>query len=201
MTVQRWTLTDRVFSFRPLLGVLVMYRGSGDLSFGGGFVSVEAPVVELFNQSLVANEDFQHILRVLNTNVDGKQKIMFALTSIKGIGRRFANIVCKKADVDMNKRAGELTAQELDNLMTIVANPRQFKIPDWFLNRQKDYKDGKYSQVVSNALDMKLRDDLERLKKIRNHRGLRHYWGLRVRGQHTKTTGRRGKTVGVSKKR
>ncbi|KAF5465705.1 hypothetical protein F2P56_015686, partial [Juglans regia] len=118
-------------------------------------------------QSLVANEEFQHILRVLNTNVDGKQKIMFALTSIKGIGRRLANIVCKKADVDMNKRAGELTAAELDNLMVIVANPRQFKIPDWFLNRKKDYKDGKYSQVVSNALDMKLRDDLERLKKIR----------------------------------
>lgn len=64
-------------------------------------------------------------------------------------------------------RAGELTAAELDNLMVVVANPRQFKIPDWFLNRQKDYKDGKYSQVVSNALDMKLRDDLERLKKIR----------------------------------
>ncbi|KAL9691755.1 hypothetical protein QQ045_012181 [Rhodiola kirilowii] len=53
--------------------------------------------------SLVAGEDFQHILRVLNTNVDGNQKIMFALTSIKGIGRRFAIIVCKKADVDMNK--------------------------------------------------------------------------------------------------
>ncbi|KAI7982200.1 40S ribosomal protein S18 [Camellia lanceoleosa] len=147
--------------------------------------------------SLVANEEFQHILRVQNTNVDGKQKIMFAMTSIKGIGRRFANIVCKKADVDMNKRAGELSNQEIDNLMTIVANPRQFKIPDWFLNRKKDYKDGKFSQVTSNALDMKLRDDLERLKKIRNHRGLRHYWGLRVRGQHTKTTGRRGKTVGI----
>ena len=64
------------------------------------------------------------------TNVDGKQKIMFSLTSIKGIRRRFANTVCKKTDVDMNKRADELTAQELDNLMTIVANPRQFKIPD-----------------------------------------------------------------------
>lgn len=117
--------------------------------------------------SLVANEDFQHILRVLNTNVDGKQKIMFAMTSIKGIGRRYANICCKKADIDMNKRAGELSAAELDNLMTVVANPRQFKIPDYFLNRQKDYKDGKYSQVLSNQLDMKLRDDLERLKKIR----------------------------------
>jgi small subunit ribosomal protein S18e len=40
-------------------------------------------------------------------------------------------------------------------------------VPDWFLNRKKDYKDGRFSQVVSNALDMKLRDDLERLKKIR----------------------------------
>ena len=51
-------------------------------------------------------------------------------------------------------RAGELSAAELDSVMTVVANPRQFKIPDWFLNRKKDYKDGKYSQVVSNALDM-----------------------------------------------
>jgi hypothetical protein len=55
-------------------------------------------------QSLIAGEEFQHILRVLNTNVDGRQKIMFALTSIKGVGRRFANLVCKKADVDMSKR-------------------------------------------------------------------------------------------------
>jgi small subunit ribosomal protein S18e len=47
---------------------------------------------------------FQHILRLLNTNVDGKNKIMVALTSIKGVGRRYANIACKKADVDLNKR-------------------------------------------------------------------------------------------------
>ena len=38
------------------------------------------------------------------------------------------------------------------------------------------------------------------MKKIRTHRGLRHYWGLKVRGQRTKTTGRRGATVGVTKK-
>ncbi|WJX20596.1 ribosomal 40S subunit protein S18A [Trifolium repens] len=64
----------------------------------------------------------------------------------------------------MNTRTGELSAAELENLMDVVANPRQFKIPDWFLNRKKDYKNVKYSHVVSNALDMKLRDDLERLK-------------------------------------
>ncbi|TPX55187.1 hypothetical protein PhCBS80983_g05525 [Powellomyces hirtus] len=144
---------------------------------------------------------FQHILRLLNTNVDGRRKVMYAMTHIKGVGRRYANIVCKKADIDLNKRAGELTNEELERVVVILQNPRQYKIPDWFLNRQKDVKDGKFSQVVANSLDNKLREDLERLKKIRAHRGLRHYWGVRVRGQHTKTTGRRGKTVGVAKKK
>merc|ERR1712223_1257241 len=130
--------------------------------------------------ALVIPEKFQHILRILNTNIDGKQKIMFAMTTIKGVGRRYSNLVCKKADIDMNKRAGELTEDEVERVITIMQNPRQYKIPDWFLNRQKDHKDGKYSQLLSNSLDNKLREDLERLKKIRAHRGLRHYWGLRV---------------------
>ncbi len=56
--------------------------------------------------SLVAGQEFQHILRLLNTNVDGRNKIMYALTAIRGIGRRFSNIVCKKAEVDLKKRAG-----------------------------------------------------------------------------------------------
>jgi len=90
---------------------------------------------------------------------------------------------------------------QVDKVVTIISNPLQYKVPNWFLNRQKDIIDGKYWQLTSSNLDSKLRDDLERLKKIRSHRGLRHYWGLRVRGQHTKTTGRRGRTVGVSKKK
>merc|ERR1712166_1457659 len=131
---------------------------------------------------IVEDSNFQHILRILNTNVDGRHKVAYAITRIKGVGRRFANLVCKKDEIDLNK--------------SIIANPRQFNIPTWFLNRQKDRKDGKYGQIVSNALGTKMREDLERMKKIRLHRGLRHYWNLRVRGQHTKTTGRKGKMVG-----
>lgn len=69
------------------------------------------------------------------------------------------------------------TEDEVKKVVTIMQNPRQYKIPDWFLNRQKDSKEGKYSQVLSNGLDNVLREDLERLKKIRAHRGIRHYWG------------------------
>ncbi|CAH8549693.1 unnamed protein product [Schistosoma rodhaini] len=126
---------------------------------------------------LMLPEKFQHILRVMNTNIDGQLKIMYAITSIKGVGRRYANVVCKKADIDLNKRAGELTEDEVEKLVTVMSNPRQYKIPDWFLNRQKDVDDGKHSQLMSGALETKLREDLERLKRIRSHRGIRHYWG------------------------
>ncbi|CEH18537.1 ribosomal protein s13 [Ceraceosorus bombacis] len=146
------------------------------------------------------SQNFSHILRLLNTNVDGKNKIMYALTEIKGVGRRYANMVCKKADVSLEKRAGELNSDELERIVTILQNPAEFKIPNWFLNRQKDIVDGKNSHILSNNVDSKLRDDIERLKKIRAHRGLRHFWNLRVRGQHTKTTGRRGRSIAGKKK-
>ena len=48
-----------------------------------------------------------------------------------------------QADIDLSKRAGELSEEEVDKIVTIMQNPRQYKIPDWFLNRQKDIKDGK----------------------------------------------------------
>ncbi|XP_051029649.1 40S ribosomal protein S18-like [Phodopus roborovskii] len=151
--------------------------------------------------SLVIPEKFQHILRVLNTNIDGQRKIAFAIMAIKGVGRRYAHVVLRNADIDLTKRAGELTEDEVERVVTIRQIPRQYKIPDWFLNRQKDVKDGKYSQVLANGLDNKRCEDLEWLKTIRAHRGLRHFWGLCVRGQHTKTTGCQGRTVGVSKKK
>ena len=146
-------------------------------------------------------DNFQHIVRVLNTNVDGKRKVAFAFRMIKGIGVRFAHVACKKAGVDLQRRAGTLTPEELERISAIIEDPAKFKIPDWFLNRQRDPKDGKTYHVTSNVVDIRLRDDLERLKKIRAHRGVRHAYGLRVRGQHTCTSGRRGKTMGVSKKK
>merc|ERR1712111_117959 len=166
-------------------------------------IAATSPTQRPAKMSLVSGEksNFQFILRLLNTNVDGKQKVMYALTRVKGVGKRYSNLVCKKADVDLTKRAGDLTSEELERIVTIMQNPTQYKIPTWFLNRQRDIVDGKDSQILANGVDSKLREDLERMKKIRVHRGLRHFWGLRVRGQHSKTTGRRGRTVGVSKKK
>lgn len=115
---------------------------------------------------------------------------MYALKAIPGIGRRLSNLLCKKAEVDLAQRAGQLKEDDIEKIVGILQSPTTFKIPTWFLNRRRDIVDGKNYQIVSNNLVTKLREDLERLKKMRNHRGIRHYWGLKVRGQHTCTTGR-----------
>ena len=88
----------------------------------------------------------------------------------------------RTADTPLPHSAGELNSDELERIVQILQNPAEFKIPNWFLNRQKDIVDGKFSQILSNNVDSKLRDDIERLKKIRAHRGIRHHWQLRVRG-------------------
>mmetsp|Transcript_767 Transcript_767/g.93 ORF Transcript_767/g.93 Transcript_767/m.93 type:complete len:100 (-) Transcript_767:199-498(-) len=90
-------------------------------------------------------ENFNHIIRVLNTNLNGKQKVMFALTAIKGVGRRISNLVLKRANIDLNRRAGELTEEEMEKVVTIVQNPSKYDIPQWLLNRKWDPVDGESS--------------------------------------------------------
>jgi ribosomal protein S13 len=115
---------------------------------------------------------------------------MYALTAIPGVGRRISNLILKKADIPLTKRAGELNADDIEKLVRILQKPHEFQLPDWMLNRRKDRVDGATSHLVSNQIATKLREDLEALKKVRAHRGLRHYWGIKVRGQRTGTTGR-----------
>jgi small subunit ribosomal protein S18e len=146
-------------------------------------------------------KDFRFILRIFNTNIDGKQKIPYALRSVRGIGRRFALLITQKAELNPNDRAGDLSEQQLEKLVDICQNPLNYGIPQWFLNRKKDPKEGTFTQQIANGIDTKLRDDLEKMKRMRLHKGLRHYFGLKVRGQHMCSTGRRGKTVGVEKKK
>lgn len=152
-------------------------------------------------QTLVVKErEFLHILRVHNTNLNGNATVPFAFTAVKGVGRRYSILCCKKAGVDVTQRAGELSRQQVDKIVNTMAAPEAHGVPRWFLNRPKDRVEGTYTHLISNDIGARLRQDLERLKKIRHHRGLRHFWGVRVRGQHTATTGRRGRSVAQKKK-
>ena len=81
--------------------------------------------------------------------------------------------------------------------MDVIEDPIKAGLPLYYLNRQKDPTcnpdEPRDKHTIGGDLTGQLRTDVERLKKIRNHRGLRHYWGLTVRGQHTNTAGRGGR--------
>ena len=56
--------------------------------------------------------EFKHIIRMFNTNIDGRRKVICGLRQVKGIGRRFATIICQIARIDPFTRAGELTEKD-----------------------------------------------------------------------------------------
>lgn len=83
------------------------------------------------------------------------QKIASVVTAIKGVQQRYTRVLLRKIDTDSQK---EVTEDEVELVVTITQNPRQYKIKDWFWNRQNDVKDGNdivVWQMVSTTSSIK----------------------------------------------
>jgi small subunit ribosomal protein S13 len=144
--------------------------------------------------------EFQHIIRFAGTDVKGTQPVTYALTNVKGIGIKLANAIIEKAGVDPATRMGLLSSAEVEKIQEIITNPVKYDIPLWLLNRRKDLETGKDIHLLSADLIFQTKNDIDQMKKIRSWKGFRHSYGLKVRGQRTRTTGRKGKAIGVKKK-
>ena len=149
---------------------------------------------------MAENKDFKYLVRVANTDLDGKKSILYALTKIKGVSIMYANAVCKLSKLDVHKKAGVLSDEEIATLNEQVKDIS--KLPTWLLNRRNDYTTGTDMHLLDADLVFTKDNDLKRLKMIKSYRGLRHQAGLTVRGQRTKSNFRRTKTTrSKSKKR
>jgi small subunit ribosomal protein S13 len=146
------------------------------------------------------SEEFRHILRIIDTDVDGTLKVPYALKKIKGISLSLANAILKKAGINPDTRVGFLTETDIERIEEIIEEPAKHGIPNWLLNRRKDLETGKDRHLISADLVLRTKMDIEQMKGIKSWRGYRHAYGLKVRGQRTKTTGRSGKALGVKKK-
>lgn len=143
--------------------------------------------------------ELKHFIRVANTDLEGKKSIIYALPKIKGVGYNFAVAMCNALNIDLYKKAGYLTDEEIKKLNDILKEPD--KIPKWMYNRKKDIETGNSRQIVSADLKLIKEFDIKRLKKIRSYIGMRHASGLPVRGQRTRSNFRKGSAVGVIKKK
>ncbi len=148
----------------------------------------------------MANEEMRHLVRIMNTDLQGGQPVQYALTGIRGIGRRTARILTECAGVDPTVMIGYLSDEDVQKLNKII-NDFEQNMPSWMLNRQKDPVTGDDKHLLGQDIILTVREDINTLKKVRAYRGIRHERGLKVRGQRTKSTGRGSTTVGVSKKK
>lgn len=144
--------------------------------------------------------DFKFIVRIVNTDIDGEKRIYNGLTSILGINYRISSILVKELGVPQDKLMGDLTDEEVEKLVQLIEGIPS-SLPNWLLNRQKDLETGEDTHAISTDLDMTQRDDINLLRKIRCYKGVRHETGQKVRGQKSRSNGRTGATVGVSRKK
>jgi len=144
--------------------------------------------------------DFKYIIRLSNTDIDGEKNVFYGLTAVKGIGVRMAALITDETGIDRNMKVGDLSDAQIEKLQAAIDEISE-KAPSWMLNHRKDYDTGEDIHLIGPEIDMRLRDEINIMKKIRSYRGIRHERGLAVRGQRTRANNRKGLTLGVSKKR
>jgi small subunit ribosomal protein S13 len=146
------------------------------------------------------DENFRYIVRIVNTDLDGNKSIVIALTSIKGVGIRTAEIIARMAGIPRSVKIGDLPEPKTDELEKLV-NEYSEKVPHWIVNRQSDWSTGADMHLVGVDVELNRRDDINLMRMIRSYRGVRHELGQKVRGQRTRSNGRTGMTMGVIRKK
>lgn len=151
----------------------------------------------------MAEQEFKHLVRIANTDLDGNKPIYKALTKINGIGFMFSNMLCSLTNIDKNIKAGYLTDEQAKKLDDAIKTPEKFNVPSWMFNRRKDIEDGKDKHLVTGDLKFAQETDVKMMKKIKSYKGMRHAFGLPVRGQKTRSNFRKNKgkvSLGVKKR-
>ena len=147
----------------------------------------------------LSSQEYRHIVRIVGNDIPGERKLIVGLTQIKGIGFNFATAISSTLKINQNSNIGNLTEENVQAIEKLILNPIEAKFPLWFLNRQKDIETGKDMHLLTSDIPFTLRNDIERERVTVSWRGYRHLSGLKVRGQRTRTSGRRGGAVGVAK--
>ena len=148
-------------------------------------------------------EEIRGIVHLIGRDVKGNVLIRPALKYVKGIGDRMAKIlsavVVKEMSISPDTPIGKLNDEQMDKLESIVKNPSTHGVPAYLLNRRKDLETGKDKHMLGNDLTYAVKIYIENEKNIYTWRGYRHAFGQKVRGQGTRTSGRKGLTVGVAR--
>jgi small subunit ribosomal protein S13 len=143
--------------------------------------------------------EFKHIVRVAGRDIIGKKKVALAIADLKGVGVNMAYMILNSLKIDSRIRFGALNDDQIAKIENSLKDLSKLGIPSWALNRRKNIETGSDIHVTGADLQMTLKRDIDRERILGSWRGVRHSLGLKVRGQRTRCTGRKGRSVGVRK--
>src|SRR6059058_4282780 len=106
--------------------------------------------------------------RVSGVDIPSDKPIWVSLSYIYGIGPNNARLILKEAGIDSQRRAKDLSEEELAKIIGII--DRGF--------------------LVEGALRRSIQQNIARLRDVGSYRGARHRRGLPVRGQRTRSNAR-----------
>jgi small subunit ribosomal protein S13 len=134
----------------------------------------------------------------------GELSLRQSLKRIRGVGHNLANslaaVIERELKLSDETEVGSLSDPQIEEIEAIIKAPAAHGIPAFMLNRVRDEDDGTVKHVAQSDLEFAVRQDHESEKLNRSWIGWRTSLGQRVHGQHNRTTGRSGMTVGVLKK-
>ncbi len=145
-------------------------------------------------------DDFAYILRMADSDIDGLKPIAIGLTSIKGVGMRTSQQICRLAGINGKSLGGHLSEEDQDSLRSAIDDYAS-TVPWWLVNRQRDLGTNEDAHIVAMEVKMTRDDDISRMAGIKAYRGMRHRSGHKVRGQRLRSNGRKGSSLGVEKKK
>ncbi len=145
--------------------------------------------------------EVKYLVRIADTDLDGRMPVMYALSRIKGVGVMYANAVCRVSGIDGTARLGTLSDDAAKKLDHAIRNPKEVGIPRWLLDRRYDPETGEDKHIVTGDLQFTLENDIKFMKKTKTYKGIRHMLGQPVRGQRTRSNFRvnKGKVMGVKR--
>lgn len=147
----------------------------------------------------MSSGEFRYIVRMAGRDLDGTKKVVAALTDVKGVGNNLAQAILNLSKIDGRTRLGGLSEDQLHEIEQSVRDLSKIGVPTWLMNRRKDIETGTDRHLIGADLDLTIKADIGREKSVNSWKGWRHSLGLKVRGQRTRTTGRKGRAVGVKK--
>jgi len=146
-----------------------------------------------------ASGEFRHLVRIAGRDLDGSKKLIVAISDLRGVGYNFASVVTSRLGLDPRARLGTFSEDQVREVEKAIMSATTSTLPKWYYNRTNDPSTGGSKQLLGSDLDFVIKSDIDDEKNLQSWNGVRHSLGLKVRGQRTRTTGRKGRTVGVRK--